>query len=66
MPGEHEAVIVAIRQGSPWLGARAIRTLLVDAFGEHVPAVSTIARVLRRNGLGDRVQFTSPDPNTEP
>lgn len=50
---EIEAVVVQIRQQNPWMGARAIRSVLIRLGTEVIPAVSTIAQILRRNGLLD-------------
>lgn len=46
-----EAEIVRLRKANPRWGARSIHTHLVRAGAPHVPAVSTIHRVLQRNSL---------------
>ncbi len=46
-----EAEIVRIRKANPRWGARTIHTQLVRSGAPHVPAVSTIHRVLQRNSL---------------
>jgi transposase InsO family protein len=46
-----EAEIVRIRKANPRWGARTIHTHLVRSGAPHVPAVSTIHRVLQRNSL---------------
>jgi transposase-like protein len=48
---ELEAEIVRMRKANPRWGARTIHTQLVRSGAPHVPAVSTIHRVLQRNSL---------------
>ena len=48
---ELEAEIVRMRKDNPRWGARTIHTQLRRAGAPHVPAVSTIHRVLQRNSL---------------
>lgn len=62
IPEEIEMEIVRIREEKPWLGARAIRTAMEYADSSRscpLPAVSTIARVLKRNGF-DHIQYAEP------
>ena len=48
---ETEALIVAMRQKEPAIGARKIRRMMINAGCDKPPAVSTINEVLKRNGL---------------
>lgn len=48
---EIEAEVVRLRKANPRWGARTIHTHLTRSGAPHVPAVSTIHRVLQRNSL---------------
>ena len=55
-----EAAVVALRRKYPYWGPRKLRTLLQDQLlAEPLPAISTVARILKRQGLIDPVQ---PEP----
>ena len=51
IPAELELRVVQLRRDKPWLGARAIRSILLAEGCDDAPAISTIGNIIRRNGL---------------
>ncbi len=59
--GAIEAQVVALRREFPYWGPRKLRRLLQDRLpAEQLPALVTVARILKRHGL------TDPQPRPEP
>ncbi len=54
-----ESAVVALRLKNPCWGPRKLRVLLKDQLSEPLPAISTVARILKRHGLTD---VTEPEP----
>lgn len=61
LPDQIERLIVEIKKGKPYCGARKIRELLVRRLaGEvRIPAISTVHAVLDRHGLVKRPSATA-------
>ena len=66
MPGktstETEALIVSYRQAHPAIGAKKIRRILENKGYDELPCVSTINRILDRNGLITRQASLADTP----
>jgi transposase InsO family protein len=55
-----ESAVIALRRKYPYWGPRKLRTLLQDELlAEPLPAISTVARILKRQGLINPMQ---PEP----
>ena len=61
--GEMEELIVAYRQTHPAIGAKKIRRILENKGYQQLPCVSTINRILSRNGLITRQASLAATPH---